>query len=360
MIQVSAPCLGFAEQDFVSRALAENRLSQGSDVFRFEEQFAERLGVAHAVAVSNGTAALHLALAALGIGLGDEVLVPALTFVATANAVAYTGAKPVLVDSDPETWCVSIGDLLSKITPRTRAIIPVHVYGVPCDMSALMTIARSHRLYLVEDAAEGLGGSQHSRALGTFGDAGTFSFYGNKIMTTGEGGAVVTNDFFLATRLRFLRGQAHSSEVRYYHPEIGFNYRMTELQAAVGLGQLTHLGAMIDRRKTIFRWYRERLATLTVPTLYNNGVQAPWIYTCLLPESVDRAKLMNRLFDLGIETRPAFVPLSEMPMYNEVRCPVASRLGRSGISLPTHPRLMSQEVDYVCDELMEGIRTCEL
>lgn len=354
MIHVSAPCLGPAEEAFVALTLRENRLTQGAGVRQFEEELGRLLGVAHVVATSSGTTALHLVLAALGLGLGDEVLVPALTFVATANAVAYTGATPVLVDSHEHSWCISIRDLVGKITPRTRAIVPVHLYGVACAMAALKEIAHERKLYLVEDAAEGLGGFHHGDALGTLADAGVFSFYGNKVITTGEGGAVVTSNGELADRLRFLRGQAQSTHQRYYHPEIGFNYRLTDLQAAVGLGQLSHLPAMMERRRAIFRLYRERLTTLIVPFVHCWDVQAPWIYTCLLPRGVDRDAVMERLFARGIETRPGFVPLSEMPMYR-ADCPVASRIGASAISLPTHPRLTTADVNLVCSELIEAV-----
>jgi len=358
MIPVSQPCLGFLERLLVNDCLDRGWLTYGPMVQRFERELAERLHVRHALATSNGTTALHVALVAAGIGPGDEVLVPNLTFVATANAVFYTGSRPVLVDVDPVTWCMSPTDAACKITPRTKAILPVHLYGVPCDMRGLQELADIHKLLIIEDAAEGLGGDHDGLPLGTLGHAGIFSFFGNKILTTGEGGAVVTNDDKLAERVYLLRGQAVDPARRYYHPEIGFNYRMTDLQAAVGIGQLSHLDQMLARRRDIFRLYQERLCYYGSASCTRPGV-APWLYTLLLHTSARRDDLMTWLSGQGIETRPAFVPLSRLPMYRQADSlfPVSCHIGDNGISLPTFPDLSFEDVDRICDAVVTRLET---
>lgn len=353
MIHVSQPCIGPVETDLVNEVLRSNQLTSGPMVRRFEQEFARLQGVPHAVTCTSGTTALHLALVALGVGPGDEVLVPDLTYVSTANAVAYAGARVRLVDIDRETGCFDMNDLSRKITRMTRAVVPVHLYGVPVDMDDLGTVlsqARRHssagRIHVVEDAAEGLGGFYLQAKLGAIGDAGCFSFYGNKIITTGEGGMVVTHDGRLAERLRFLRGMATKANPRYFHSELGFNYRMTDLQAAVGLGQLTHFNEILASRMAICDRYSRRL--LAQP--WRPG-HAPWLFTFLLPEGCSREVFMARLLDRGIETRPAFVPLHRMPMYTGIDAdyPGAVFFGDRGVSLPTHPGLTIADVDFICD-----------
>lgn len=357
MIHVSQPSIGSAEIDLVNEALRSNQITSGPMVRRFEEEFARLNDVPHAVACTSGTTALHLALVALGVGPGDEVLVPDLTYVSTANAVAYTGARVRLVDTDPETGCLDMNDLASKVTRLTRAVVPVHLYGVPVDMDALGTVlsrARRHssagRIHVVEDAAEGLGGFYLQAKLGAIGDAGCFSFYGNKIITTGEGGMVVTHDGRLAERLRFLRGMATNANPRYFHSELGFNYRMTDLQAAVGLGQLTHFDGMLSSRLAICDRYSRTLLGRSWPTGH-----APWLFTFLLPDGCQRDVVMARLLDCGIETRPAFVPLHRMPMYagRDTEYPGAVSFGDLGVSLPTYPEMSISQVDFICDAVCD-------
>jgi perosamine synthetase len=328
------------------------QLSQGEMVRRFELALAAYVGTRHAIATTSGTTALHLVLAALGIGPGDEVIVPDLSFVATANAVAYTGATPVLADVHPMSWCIDPLDVRRKLTPRTRAILPVHLYGVAADMHALFALALDHHLYIIEDAAEGLGGSYAGRKMGSLGTAGTFSFYGNKVATCGEGGAICTDDEALYRRMYFLRGQALDPQRRYFHPELGFNYRMTELQAAVGVGQMMRLEEMLERRREIFALYHTRLcdhigvvpsAPLTRP--------APWVFTIHLNHGVSRDAMMTRLAERGIETRPGFVPMHDLPMYRQQSYPVAARLAENIISLPTYPQLTDEDVHVISDEV---------
>ena len=252
MIPVFAPWLSENVRRYVLDCVDSGWISSlGQYVGRFERDFATFCEARHAVATSNGTTALHLCLATLEIGPGDEVLVPDLTFVSTANVVRYTGATPVLVDSEPRTWGMDPADARRKITPRTRAIIPVHLYGHPVDMDPLLALAAEHGLDIVEDAAEAHGARYKGQRVGALGRIGAFSFYGNKIITTGEGGMVVTNDPKLAERAAFLRDHAMDPRRRYYHPEIGFNYRMTNIQAAIGCAQLEQADAILARRKVI-------------------------------------------------------------------------------------------------------------
>jgi perosamine synthetase len=378
-IPVSQPCLSLLEHQLVRECLQRNQLSQGPMVARFEREFAEWLGVKHAIAVTSGTTALHLALVALGIGPGDEVLVPDLTFVATANAVSYTGAVPVLVDVDPATWCIDPVDIARKITRRSRAIIPVHLYGVPCDYST------SAPLLVIEDAAEGLGGSYPSgRKLGACGgscDIGCFSFYANKCLTTGEGGMVVTDSDLLNERLRTLRGQGtRTGDPRYYHAVRGFNYRMTELQAALGVGQLSHLDEMLEARREVMLRYADMLyrqlhddrhGGWDAPPCVATQYYAPWQFTFAVPDGLSRNGLAAHLLAHGIDTRPAFVPLHRLPMYqyefsdsgylrgngplDDSRFPNASLIGDTALSLPTYPDLPLSAVDEIAQLVVDWV-----
>lgn len=349
---VSKPCIGVLERSLVDDTMQRVQLSQGEMVRRFERALAAYVGTAHALATTSGTTALHLVLAALGIGPGDEVIVPDLSFVATANAVAYTGATPVLADVHPMSWCIDPLDVRRKLTPRTRAILPVHLYGVPADMLTLSAIAREYKLHLIEDAAEGLGGWYYGHQLGSFGTASTFSFYGNKVATCGEGGAICTNDEALYERMYFLRGQALDPMRRYYHPEVGFNYRLTDLQAAVGVGQMMRLEEMLERRREIFEIYHTALCDHigVVPSAPHTR-PAPWVFTLQLNHGVSRDGMMARLADRGIETRPGFVPMHQLPMYQRDGFPVSSQLADRIISLPTYPGLTDEDVRVISDEV---------
>lgn len=349
---VSKPSITLHERSLVDESLRDCRLTQGENVAAFERRLAKFLDVPHVVACTSGTTALHLALAALGIGPGDEVIVPDLTFVATANAVRYTGATVVLADVDQYTGCLDPGDMMSLMSTRTKAVIPVHLYGVACDM---MTIARRCAMMskgpaIVEDAAEGLGGFYNSYPLGTIGSCGTFSFYGNKVLTTGEGGAVTTSSSTIAERLRHLRGQAQTE--RFFHDEVGFNYRMTDIQAAIGLGQMARLDFMLAQRRAICELYAKRLSTKPFPQ-----EDAPWLFQLQLPAHVNRVLLMAQLADRGIETRPTFVPLHRMPMFNgtDEEFPNACQFGDRGLCLPTYADLMLTEVAEICDIVQELI-----
>jgi perosamine synthetase len=355
MIHVSQPSLGKAERDLVLQCLNNNRLTQGPMVEWFEKLLAGYLGSDNAVTTTSGTTALHLALSALGIGPGDEVLVPNVTFVATANAVALVGATPVLVDIDPLTWTMDVDDMCRKSSPRTKAVIPVHLYGMPCNMCDILLQAHTYGWKVIEDAAEGLGGSWKGKKLGTLGDVGCFSFYGNKIITTGEGGAAVTNDPELAKRMRFLRGQAMTAQ-RYFHSEVGFNYRMTDIQAAIGIGQIRRIESLLGKRRLVTKVYQELLEELVgEPALLPEGVEpAPWLYTALVPK---RDWLMDQLAKRGVETRPTFVPLNRLPMFRSHESfPNSDLVGDHGISLPTHADMTPDDAAVVAATVLKVSR----
>ncbi|MCW3132482.1 MAG: DegT/DnrJ/EryC1/StrS family aminotransferase [Candidatus Methanospirare jalkutatii] len=344
-IPVAEPYIGDEELKNVIEAVKSGWISsKGKFIEEFEREFAKYCGVKYGVATANGTVALHLALKALGIGKGDEVIVPTLTFVATANAVTYCGAKPVFVDSHPEYWCIDPEKIEEKITPRTKAIIPVHLYGHPCDMDQIMEIARNYSLYVIEDAAEAHGAEYKSKKVGSFGDISCFSFYGNKMITTGEGGMCLTNNEELAERMRNLRDHAMSKNRKYWHETIGFNYRMTNLQAAVGVAQLKKLDEFVEKKRQIAKWYAEELKEFEEKRLIRLHPETEWakcvywMYSILIENKakVNRNELMKKLEDMGIETRPFFVPMHLLPIYNSnERLPIAEELAKKGINLPS-------------------------
>jgi len=349
-IPIAEPFLGQEELDNVVEAVRSGWVSsKGKFIPEFESGFAAYCGVKHGVATSNGTVALHLALTALGIGPGDEVIVPTLTFIATANAVTYTGAKPVFVDSHPDYWCMDPVLIEPAITPRTRAIVPVHLYGHPCDMDPIMSIAQRHHLYIVEDAAEAHGAEYQGKRVGSFGDIACFSFYGNKIITTGEGGMCLTSNDELAGKMRILRDHGMNPERRYWHDVVGFNYRMTNLQAALGVAQLTRLDALVARKREIAGWYAEAFKPLADEGLLTLHPEMPWakcvfwLYSVLLDGRLHSGadRLMEQLALRGIEARPMFHPIPEMPPYaHTAECgPVARTLAAAGVSLPSAPSL---------------------
>jgi perosamine synthetase len=363
-IPVADPSIGEREVELVADAVRSGWVSSlGGYVTAFEDELASRCGVAHAVATSNGTAALHLALAVAGIGPGDEVIVPSLTFVATAAAVRYVGASPVFADSDRSHWCVDPVDVAKRVTPRTRALVAVDLYGHPADMDALADIAREHDLVVVEDAAEALGATYRDRPAGGLGLVGVLSFYGNKLITTGEGGAVLTDDPALAERARFLRDHAMDPNRRYWHGEIGFNYRITNLQAALGVAQLERLDEFLSRKRAIAAAYRVGLQD--VPGLVLQE-EAPWASSSWWMTTVridgggglNRDSLAARLRTDGVDSRPAFVPLHLLPPYRqEGPLSVAESIGREGLSLPSGTSLTDSEQAHVIASVRRAVES---
>jgi perosamine synthetase len=364
MIPVAAPMLVGNEQAYVADCLESTWIgSAGKYIDRFEASFAEFCGTRHAMTCSNGTTALHLALLALDLKPGDEVIVPTLTFVATANAVRYCGAQPVFVDAEPETWNMNVASIEAKITPRTKGIIVVHLFGHPVDMNPVIMLARRHGLFVLEDAAQAHGAEYRGRRVGGLGDAATFSFFGNKIITTGEGGMVVTNRDDLNERMRLLKNHGMDPKRRYWFPVVGYNYRMTNVAAAIGLGQLEKIDWHLQRRAEVASWYREILADVSGLSWQ---VEKPWarhawwMFSVVLDDFVDadRDQVMERLRERQIETRPIVFPMNALPPYRESvageRFPVADRLARRGINLPTWAKLTRQDVQHVCDNLLEA------
>jgi len=339
----------------LNRVAAEGWISSaGPEVAKFENDFAAYIGSSHAVSTMNGTTALHLALTALGIGRGDEVIVPDLTFIASAAAVAATGATPVFADVSRSDWNITPQEVLRLKTRRTKAVLVVHLYGNPADCEAIAQAVPN--LMLIEDAAEACGAGRNGRKTGSFGLAGAFSFYANKVITTGEGGMIVTDDAALADRLRFLRGHAMKPQRRYYHPELGFNYRMTALQAAIGRSQLLRIDNVLARKRQIAAWYAQRLGELPEIELHPASSPAAqgvyWMYSILLPDLGTRELVMNALTDKQIETRPFFLPMSSQPPFSKIlsrRLPVSHELSQRGLNLPSGPLLTENEVDRICD-----------
>jgi perosamine synthetase len=365
-IPVSAPMLNGNEKAYVIDCLDSSWISSaGEYVEKFESSFADFCGARHAISCCNGTVALHMALVALGIGPGDEVIVPTLTFVATANAVSYCGAKPVFVDAESDTWTMNPALIEEKITARTRGIIVVHLYGHPCDLDPIFSVARRHGLFVVEDAAEAHGAEYKNKRVGALADVGAFSFYGNKTITTGEGGMVTTNDAGLATKMRLLRGQGMDPQRRYWHTVIGYNYRMTNLAAAVGLGQLEKVEWHIERRTSVARHYQSLLRKIPGVSWQSDQAWAKricWMFSITLDEtSLTRDDVMAQLQELGVETRPVFYPMHVLPDYREgsdkSSYPVADRIARLGISLPTWAGLTDQDQQYVVNCLARVLGT---
>jgi len=367
-ISVASPLIGETEKRYVADCLDSSWISSiGRYISRFEEGFATFCDVKHAIATNNGTTALHLALVALGVSPGDEVIVPTLTYIATANAVRYCGATPVLVDCEEQTLNIDVRAIESKITTRTRAIIPVHLYGHPVDMDPILELAREHNLYVVEDAAEAHGAKYKGRGVGSIGTCATFSFYGNKIVTTGEGGMVTTNDDELAAKLRLYRGQGVDPNRRYWHPVIGYNYRMTNIAAAIGCAQLERIDEALAHRRRLASWYSSGLSQiprLILPAQKDYAKHVYWMYTVLLPKcSAETRDLVREILESqGVETRPVFYPMHVLPPYEEdwTRYPKATKYAARGMSLPTHELLSEEDVAYVCEQLESAIQSVGL
>lgn len=351
------------EEKYVLDAFQSTWVSSlGKYIDRFENEFASFLGVRHAVSVSNGTCALLLALKALDVGPGDEVVVPSFTFAATVNAVLYTGATPVLVDCSSGHWNMDPAEFEKAITPATKAVIPVHLYGHPCDMKSILRIAREHEIFVIEDAAEAHGAECEGEKVGAMGHIGCFSFYGNKVITTGEGGICVTNDGVLDTRMRKLRDHGMSKERRYWHEEVGFNFRLTNLNAAIGVAQLEQIGGKLARRSELANLYETGIRTIPGLSIYSespHGKKIDWLYCVFVGEQfpLTRDQLIVKLKEYNIDARPTFYPIQMMPPYQTIRkigeLENASRIGLSGINLPLYPSLAEKDVGYIVASLKE-------
>lgn len=355
-IPIYEPWLGGNEKKYVNDCLDTNWISsKGKYIHQFEEKFAEYLGVKYATGISNGTTALHLALEALGIGEGDEVIVPTFTYIASVSSILYTGATPVFVDSLESTWQIDPDDIREKITHKTKAIIPVHLYGHPCDMDEIIKTSKEHKLYIIEDCAEAFGSKYKDKYVGTFGDISTFSFYGNKTITTGEGGMLITNDFNLFDKAYHLKMHGVSKEIEYWHDVIGYNYRMTNICAAIGLAQLEKADEHIKLKRKLAQKYNKLLSGLPV-TLHKeteNVFHTYWMYSILVDSEKIRDSLRDFLKNEGIETRPTFHPVHTMPMFSELnqKFPVAEDIAHRGINLPSWPNMPIEYIEYVCKKI---------
>lgn len=355
---VYKPNLNGNEQQYVMDCLNSTWISsKGQYINTFENAFANKINSKYATAVCNGTVAIHLALIALGIGADDEVIVPTLTYIASVNCIAYTGAKPIFVDALQDSWQMDPEDIKRKITSKTKAILCVHLYGQACDMNAIKNIAQENNIYLIEDCAEALGTKYNNQYVGTFGDVATFSFFGNKTITTGEGGMVVTNDETLHDRLVHYKGQGLAKHREYWHDVIGYNYRMTNICAAIGLAQLERFDEIISKKHTIAQWYIKYLKKLPVKIHQQqpNTFHSYWMFSILVEKASDREPLRDYLKTNGIETRPLFYPVHTMPMYAQhyQKFPVAEYLGWRGINLPSYPDLIEDDVKFICKHIEE-------
>lgn len=361
-IPVAAPDLSGNEEKYVVEAIRSSWISStGKFITQFEHEFAELCGTGSAIAVCNGTVALHLALLGLDVRAGDEVLIPSLTYIATANAVRYVGAEPVFVDVDPNTWCIDPKLLEASITRRTKGIIAVHLYGHPADMDAINHIAAVHGLWVVEDAAEAHFATYKGRPVGGLGDIATFSFYGNKMLTCGEGGALTLNNKQLEKRLRTLRGQGMDPERRYYFPVTGYNFRLTNVACAILCAQLERREMLIDERRRVFQSYKDALEGIEgigAQPLAPWAVPAPWLFCITVDHAAygnSRDELIQLLAAEGVETRPFFLSLHNLPPFREAsqnrheQLPHTDAISDAGMNLPTYSGLTESQIDRICN-----------
>jgi len=358
-IPIAEPDIGEEElQDVIEAVKSGWVSSKGPFIEEFERSFSGYINVKHGVATSNGTTALHLALVALGIGEGDKVVVPSLSFIATANAVTYTGARPVFLDSHPDYWCIDPSKIEKKIDSRTKAVLVVHLYGHPCNMDEIMALAEAHKLHVIEDCAEAHGAEYKGQKVGSFGIISCFSFYGNKIITTGEGGMCLTNNEELADKMRILRDHGMNPYKKYWHDIIGFNYRMTNLQAALGVAQLKKIDFLIAKKRRIAIAYKRLMQDLPDVTPAPEMPWAKsvyWLYSVLVKRAY-RDKIINHFEKEGIEARPFFYPLHILPPYKRgLTLPVAEDLSAMGLNLPSGSRLSKEQIQEVVKSLNEGL-----
>jgi len=374
MIPVNEPLLGTLELEYLTECLTTGWISSaGRFIEEFEEGWAKYCGMTEGIAVTSGTTALQVAVGCLDLKSGDEVILPSFTIISCALPVVERGGIPVLVDSDPETWCMDVTQVESRITSRTRAILVVHIYGHPVDMDPVLALAKKYNLVVIEDAAEAHGAEYLCRRVGNnptwkrcggIGHISTFSFYANKLITTGEGGMVLTSDPVLANKARALRNLCFRPERRFYHTELGYNYRMTNLQAALGLAQLQRFEEILAKKHWIGKAYTERLqdiSSVQLPVEKSWARQVYWMYGLVLDENtgLDAAAFANKLDAAGVQTRPFFLGMHEQPvfrergLFNEERYPVAERIARQGLYLPSGLALTEIQIDQVCQIVRE-------
>ena len=366
MIRVSEPIIGKEEISNVIEALKKGEISGsfGGFIPKFEENFANYCECKYGVTVNNGTTALHLAIASLNIKDDDEVIVSAFTNMATAFSVVYNNAIPVPVDSEPETWNIDVTKIEEKITKKTKAILPVHIYGHPVDMDSILEIAKKYNLYVIEDAAEAPGALYKGKKVGSLGDAACFSFYANKIITTGEGGMITTDDEEVAKKARNLKNLAYGKIDRFKHENIGFNYRMSNIQAAIGYAQLLKIDELIEKKRKIaatYTKYLNNIPEIQLPAEKEWARNVYWMYHIVLKDNfpIKRKIFMDELYQKGIETRPSFSHFNQQPVLIKMglvkneSMPVADFLSERGLYLPSGLGLSNKDLSYICDSIFE-------
>lgn len=365
MIPLCVPQIEGNEWKYIKDCLDTNWVSSvGSYVNLFEENFAKYVKSKKAVVTMNGTAALHLALLTLGIGAGDEVIVPSITFIAPINTIKYVGAEPIFVDVCRDTYVMDADKIEELITPKTKAIMPVHIYGHPADMDKIMEIANKHKLYVIEDATESLGSQYKGKMSGTIGHIGCFSFNGNKLITTGAGGMLVTNDEKLGDRAKFLSNQSKlvADNNAFYHPEIGYNFRMPNLLAAMGVAQLEQIEKYLEIKRENAKTYNELLKDvkgITLPIEKEDVLNCYWLYSIVVEDEypIDRDELIKRLKEKGIDSRTFFMPVHQMPPFEECKrgsMEITDELFNKGINLPSSVGLTKEEIEIVCSVIREN------
>lgn len=362
-VPVNEPIISIESKRNVNEALDTGWISSaGTFVEEFEQNFARYLGVKHAITTSNGTTALHAALLALDIGEGDEVIVPAFTMISSIFSIMYTGAKPVFVDCELETFNIDTALIEAKITPKTKAIMPVHIYGHASDMDPILALAKKHNVFVIEDAAEAHGGEYNGKKCGTMSDVACFSFYGNKIITTGEGGMVVTNNDDLAHKVRKIKDLYHSDEKRFIHKHVGYNYRMTNLQAAIGTGELSHIDEYIAKKQWMAETYGAHLKDIPgvrLPATKPNVKNVYWMYAIVIsPEEfgMNKDELRVQLKEAGIDTRDFFYSPTDQPVLTERYAdigeyPNTDYIAANGLYLPSGLALTEEQINYVCEQV---------
>lgn len=361
-ISLDDPNVGKLEKQYLNKTIDDGFVSTfGPYISEFEKRFAAYLHTKKAVSTQSGTMAIHIALHELGVGKGDEVIVPALTFVATVNPVIYVGAKPVFVDVDAKTWNIEPKDIEKNVTKKTKAIIPVHLYGNPCNMDEILKIAKEKNLYVIEDAAESLGAKYKAKYTGTFGDLGCFSFNGNKIITTGGGGMLVGKNKKRLEHIKFLVNQARDESKEYYYPEIGFNYRMTNIEAALGLAQMKRLDEFLAKKRKFNAIYKKELKSMEsirFQKAYEGSESSYWFSCILFEKNIDIPRLQKKLKERGVPTRRVFMPVTELPPYRAYkRSDYASSyyVYDKGLCLPSAAVNSEEDIYYTSKILRENL-----
>ncbi|WP_420386043.1 DegT/DnrJ/EryC1/StrS family aminotransferase [Roseivirga sp.] len=356
---IYVPSIGQREEELVLDCIRSTWISsRGKYIDLFEKALCESSGSKHAIAMHNGTHPLHIACLLSGAKSGKEVILPVFTYVASANSVLYCNAKPVFVDVNEDDWNINTQLVSSHISSDTVAIMPVDIYGYPADYNALRVIVSGSKIKLIADAAESFGATYHGQQSGSLGDLNSFSFFGNKTITTGEGGALLLNSDDWNTLARQLKNQGNSNTERYFHDVLGYNYRMTNIQAAIGLAQLERANEIVRRKKEIYHRYKTNLESYVTFQKEKKGVSSSnWLISFCLPTNVDREKFCNSLEAVGIETRPFFRPMDELPYFPSGNYPVAKEISMRGVSIPSYPALSDEDVDYISERILDAIKT---